>query len=128
MFNVGVCMDVCKIKSGFFILRNCNSEAVSVCTSCGRSMCHHHSAINTRPLVCIDCSAVCDESASTQNVDNKDHNWPYNYRHQYYSYQSSTVILEQSEFNDDNFHEFDADSNSELINDLVDSDMDVFDS
>ncbi len=47
----------CKVRKGFFILRDCENSAKTSCSVCSRPMCEEHTKeLNGQPI-CADCLA-----------------------------------------------------------------------
>ena len=50
-------MAKCRIKRGFFLLRDCGLAATRTCEACGRRACDEHSAVARGFDLCTDCHA-----------------------------------------------------------------------
>jgi len=89
-------MNRCQCKAGFFALRDCEWNALTQCAVCRRMICAQHTAKDSQPAQCLDCSARSAQTTKgARNADNDryDDDWAYGYRHHYYSSGYTAVVV-----------------------------------
>lgn len=98
-------MSRCEIKSGFFVISECQRLASATCDNCGRYTCDRH--MRRRPngkLWCVECYAKQDYQHDGQ-VQKKEYdpNWDMGTAY-YWTYHSREVY-----YNDNDYEAFDLD-------------------
>lgn len=74
-------MAKCRIKRGFFLLRDCGLDATRQCRTCERRACNEHGVATGAAWTCTDCHARQLES----EPEARDLAWASRLRDQYYS-------------------------------------------
>ncbi len=69
--------NICQLKRGFFVMRDCTNPSVKQCGNCRRFVCEHHSANEPYSNICVEC-------AVSHSSNYSDDYWIYSYRNQYY--------------------------------------------
>jgi hypothetical protein len=71
----------CQLQRGFFVMRQCDRQALKACESCGRQACAQHLSASSAMRFCVDCA---EGQTQRQNTDYYEDDWIYSYRSSYY--------------------------------------------
>lgn len=139
-------MTKCQMKKGFFYLRECENEAVTECTVCGRQFCKDHMRMmpGKNQPACLDClgKQLQKSKALDKRKDNDyddyyyDPVWCYGYRHSYYRDHRYSPWYDGDDFDNDYYSDLDVRSfddkgeegSGELMAEDYDDNANVFDS
>lgn len=139
-------MAKCQMKKGFFYLRECENQAVTTCTVCGREFCKEHMRMmpGKNEPACLDClgkqiqTAKAAKSKSRYDDDDYyyDSAWCYGYRHNYYHNTRYSPWYDGDDINDNYYSDLDVRSfddkgeegSGELMAEDYDDNANVFDS
>lgn len=72
----------CKIRQGFFLLKDCSHPARHSCNVCGRAVCEEHSRESEGHRVCTDCLS---DKKSTYDVHRRPSDSSLRLRREYHS-------------------------------------------
>ena len=123
----------CKVRQGFFVLRDCKRAASVKCSACKRYMCAEH--IYRKPdqvgsvgggLRCTECAAKFEQDLDGPDA-HRSPSWRHRYRRSYYSrYHYQPYYYGRSRYDDYDTRSFRQREGVE--HDTDDSDVDFYDS
>lgn len=128
-------MTNCQMKKGFFFLRECEKNATSTCSVCGREFCTEHMKMlpGKNQPACLDCLGKQLQTAKTKKLkdsesDYDDHyydsTWCYGYRHSYYRRTHYSPWYDSdNDFNDNYYSELDVRSFDDAEENALDSEV-----
>lgn len=132
------------MKKGFFYLRECDNQATTSCTICGREFCNEHMKImpGKNQPACLDCLGKEMQKKKTRK-DQSDYDddyyyeptWCYGYRHSYYNNNRYSPLYDGDDFSDSYYSELDvrsfddkSEDGKELLAEEFDDQANTFDS
>jgi hypothetical protein len=104
----------CVIRKGFLTLRDCGNPASRNCSACGRPACSKHLDSASGFTQCVECasSAARDRDPGVYDYGT---DWPYRYRHHYYSRGYRPIYTGSYYYNDYDVRSFDSRTNASTV-------------